>query len=461
MVRDIISYAGEVILTIYHKGFDNEVAHRRIRKTEKIGKYNIVFEEEVVEDTILDSLINWDVKTEGLLGSKDMRNPYGERVCAYMVRYLNLDKPKRLFSLQEDKYQLNIPAKHFKQIILFTKKYTGLDLRDQVMSYGDIFIYECHQRNVYAKDDEGIIIEAAPRDNRIIVNFQNDDIVVCTKIIDLEGKGNERIEVLSDREWNSCDVQIYEDKKLVFFKHRISFMHTMVINQALKGNSKKIKLNKLGHDFAIEGKEHLSKSVIGKKPDEIRSLISQSNYFIKQRLAEEEDDTKLLFISPNELERARDYIVSILRLDGDEVWIFDPYFSDRNGMMISLDWIRILAYCKATTKHIVFWNNEAKDPITVDEFVRISSEDRVIKDSKGNRSDLGIHFYQIKTYIHDRFVFAVSKDKVTGIAVGTSLNSLDSNYYCIHTLSNGSARNVYYNLKKLIDDSNIAVQARI
>lgn len=32
MVRDIISYAGEIILTIYHKGFDSEVGQRKTKK---------------------------------------------------------------------------------------------------------------------------------------------------------------------------------------------------------------------------------------------------------------------------------------------------------------------------------------------------------------------------------------------------------------------------------------------
>jgi len=67
MVRDTISYAGEVILTLYHKGFDSELSQRRIKRTEKIGKYNIIFEEEIVEDDIIDKLADWDGKIEGLL----------------------------------------------------------------------------------------------------------------------------------------------------------------------------------------------------------------------------------------------------------------------------------------------------------------------------------------------------------------------------------------------------------
>lgn len=460
MVRDIISYAGEVILTIYHKGFDKEVGNRRIKRTEKIGKYNIVFKEEVVEDSLIEKLLSWDRKIEGLLGPTDIRNPYSERACAYMVQYVYLDKPRRLFTLKEDRFVLNISDKLFKEIISFTKKYTGLDLQNQAMCYGDIFVYECHQRNYYATD-EGIIIDADSKDSKIVVNFKNDNIVVCTKVISIEGKEKTEVEILSDSEWDSFDIQIYVDKKLVYYEQNIYFMETIVLNSVMKGSSKNIQLNKLGDEFVIREKEYVSRSVIGKEPEEIISLISQSNYSIQQRLVKEEDDNKFWFISPNELERARDYIVSILRSGSDEVWIFDPYFLDRNKMMTSLDWVRILAYSKASSKHIVFYNNVVKNPLTVDEFVRVSSKDCVIKDSKGSRSDLGINFYQIKTYIHDRFIFAISKDKLTGITVGTSLNTLDSNYFCINNLSNTSSRNVFHTLKKLMNNSNILAQASI
>lgn len=460
MVRDIISYAGEVILTIYHIGFDEEVGTRKIKRSEKIGKYNIVFEEEVVEEGLIDNLKDWDRKIEGLLGPKDIRNPYFDRACAYMIQYMYLDKPRKLFTLKENRYVLNIADNLFKEILLFTKKYAGLDLHNQAMCYGDIFVYECYQRNYYATD-EGIIIDADLLDSKIIVNFKNDNVVVCTREISIESKEKTGIKILSDGKWDSFDIQIYADKRLVYFEHNISFMKTIILNSVMKGRSKSIPLDKLGDEYIIEEKEYVSRSIIGKKPEEAASLISESNYYINQRLVREKNDNKFWFIMPNELERARDYIVSILRSGSDDVWIFDPYFSDREKMMFSLDWLRILAYCKAANKHIVFCNNEAKKFLTVAKLAKASLGDRIIQDSKGNRDNLGIHFYQIETYIHDRFIFAVSGDKVTGITVGTSLNSLGKNYFCINNLSNISSRNVFYNLKKLMNDSNIVAQASI
>ena len=462
MVRDIISYAGEVILTIYHKGFDSELGQRKIKKTERIGKYNIIFEEEVVEDDILDKLGNWNGKIEGLLNPTDIRNPYGEMVCAYMTQYFYLNKPRKLFLLKQDEYQLNISPKILNHIILFTKKYTGLDLHNQTMCFGDIFVYECYQLNIQAKGDEGIILKLDSYPYKIIVNFKLDNIVVCTRIETVQEDNAYEIQILSDGKWNNVDVQIYKENKLVYFKQDIAFMQTMVLNTAVKGNGKRIELNKLGKDFEVEGKAYMSKSVIGKQPDEIRDLIVKSNYSIKKRLvAEDGVDNNFLFISPNELEKARDYIGSLLRSDSNEIWIFDPYFSDRNGMTTSLDWIRILAHCKAPNKYIVFWNNETRDPISVDEFVNNTLSDKVIMTSKGKKNKIGITFHQLKTYIHDRFIFAVSDEKITGITVGTSLNSLDSNYYCINTLSHIASRKVFENLKSLVDEENIINSASV
>ncbi|GIN23386.1 hypothetical protein [Siminovitchia fordii] len=454
LFRDTISYAGNVILTIYHKGFNEKMGHHNLTKTEKIGRFNLTFKEEVVDDNFIENINGWNYKLEGFLDSKDIRNPYREAACTHMVQYVYLNKPKRLFNYDGDRYQLNISDKLFKSITLFTKKYTGLNLQRQAMCFGNVFVYECYQRNYHAENDKGIVIDNVSKDTKIIVNFKYDNIVVYTKMITVEDD-KRKTEVLSDCEWNSFDIQIYANNKLTYFDQNISIMSNMILNSSITGQSRRISLNKLGEDVYIERKGRVSTNIIGKKPNEIKRIITESNNSIQARL-DEKNDENFVFISPNELEKSKDYIIGILRLECDEIWIFDPYFSDRNGKTISLDWLKILAYCNANKKNIAFWNNESKDPVTVKEFERALLADRVIKDAIGSKKKLGIHLYQINTYIHDRFIFSIDKNQtVTGITIGTSLNSLDSNYYCINKLSSVSARNVFNELKQLMDDSNI------
>lgn len=98
-------------------------------------------------------LVNWNDKIEGLLNSIDSRNPYGESVCAYMTQYFYFNKPRQLFLLNQDEYQLNISPKLLNHIILFTKKYTGLNLHNQTMCFGDTFVYECYRLDMHAKVD--------------------------------------------------------------------------------------------------------------------------------------------------------------------------------------------------------------------------------------------------------------------------------------------------------------------
>ena len=466
LVRDTISYAGETILTIYHKGFDEEINQRKIKRTEKVGRYNLIFQEEVVEDSVIDCLNDWDEKVEGLLEATDKRNPYWERACAYMTQYSYFNKPEKIFSLQEDKYNLSVPIEHYDHMLSFIKKYTGLDLKDYAMCIGDVFVYECIQVGIRTQDGYGLIINTNFLNSRIYVNFKLDDIIIYTKSVTVQDDTTKEIEIIPDYEWDAFDIQIYQGAKLVYQKFGISFIRTMVSSFTTRGNDRRVGLNKLGRDYIIQGKEHTSQSIIGKKPDEIRSLMSKSNHSLRQRLSDETGvDDDFLFIKPSGLEKAKDYISNILRLQCDELWIFDPYFSDRSKIIISLDWIRILAYCKAANKHIVFFNKELdgepKNTLTVDEFKETSLNDRIILDAKPRGSELGLHFYQIQTYIHDRFIFAIDGEKVTGITIGTSLNSLDRNYYGINRLSHTTSRKVFDTLKSLVDGENILDQASI
>lgn len=462
MVRDTISYAGEVILTIYHKGFDNELNQRKIRKSEKIGRYNIVFEEEIVQDNIVDEIVDWDKKIEGFLNTIDIMNPYREKACAFMRQYCYFNKSKKIFLFQHGEYKLNISTGVFNKIILFTKRYTGLDLSTQSMCFGDIFVYENYQVNIRAIGEEGIRIEAENFPLKIIVNFKINDIVVCSKIKTIQEDNKSEMNILSDCSWDNVDVQIYQGNKLIYLNQNISFIQRVVLNMIIAGSDEKIKLNKLGEDLVIQTEAYSSQSNIGMKLKKIENSIANSNFFIMQKLLEDgETNNDFLFIAPNELEKAKNYIVNILRSATDEIWIFDPYFSSPKEKVIPMDWIRILSYCKAPRKNIIFFKKENSTALSVKEFVNDSLEDYVIMRSRIKRNVIGINFYELNTYIHDRFIFVVSDEKILGYTIGTSLNSLHKNYYCINTLDSVSSNNIFNELKKLLDDVNIIDSASI
>lgn len=458
MIRDTIKYAGETILTIYHKGFDRELSNRNIIKIEKIGRYNLMFSEIHIDDN---DEIDFTIgnKMEGLLGPGHAINPYGDRACANMIRYTNMNKPKKIFTINKDRFILNIPINDYKKIIEFIKKFTGLNLQDHAMSLGDTFLYECEEREIYGEDENGIAIKTDVLDDVVNIHFKSKDIVVCSKKIYLNR--DKSIAARSDKYWDTCDIQIFRNNKLIFFQDNISFMRTMVLNSYTTTHTKNITMDKLGSDVKIESSGKMSERIIGDKPDELRAFISNTNYDIRSKLIESSGDRKTEFILPGELERAKELILDIIKSKGNEIWIYDPYFSDRNGLGISIDWIRILAHCKAETKRILFFNNIKKDSVTPKEFKDIALNDNMINNSKGRKKNIGISFYQLNKYIHDRFIFVVEDECIRGISIGTSLNSLDSNYYCINTMNNKEADEIFYKLKSQAIKENILAEETI
>lgn len=61
-------------------------------------------------------------------------------------------------------------------------------------------------------------------------------------------------------------------------------------------------------------------------------------------------------------------------------------------------------------------------------------------------------FIQTTAPVHDRFVITRTSEEYTGLSIGTSFNSLDSNHYCIQTLSHTEAEEVIISLSDWIRD---------
>lgn len=55
----------------------------------------------------------------------------------------------------------------------------------------------------------------------------------------------------------------------------------------------------------------------------------------------------------------------------------------------------------------------------------------------------------------------IENECIRGISIGTSLNSLDSNYYCIHTMNNKEADEIFYKLKSETNKENIFAEETI
>ncbi|MCB2343299.1 hypothetical protein [Clostridium estertheticum] len=459
MVQDIISYAGQTLITIYHKGFDTNIGAKKNEYIEKVGRYNLKFNEKVVPDNDATMISGWAWKFEGLLENNEEKNPYGESACVYMEEYVYINKPDRIFSIKEDEYLLKISIEQLQQINEFVKKYTGLSIERNPMCYGNIIVYDSCVIEYHAKQEEGIVVSEVRANTMVIVRFKMNKVVVSTKIVKVS-QLTKNLEIISEKKWNCHDIEVYKDDELIYIAKDISYMRRMSLNMHIGGQGKRIKLDKLTSEFVMKNNGSGETTIIRDKADELEELeelYNKSNYSIANRLKQEVDDNMVVFINPGEINKAMKLITDFLQSQYNEIWIFDAYFTDKNKIAYTIDWMRIIAYCGAESKkiNIVFYCKNNENAYGVDEITQHIVQDSVIRDVLKNKKSLGVSLYQTKSPIHDRFIITNHEGKYSGLAIGTSFNSLGENHYCIYKLSHVISRNIWNDLKMWLENGNI------
>lgn len=462
MICDRITYGGQVLLTVYHQGFDAEIKERRLKIVEKVGSYNLCFTEELVSDEeVTNYIVDWSIREEGLLTPDSTINPYSDAACAHMIHYGYFNKPSRIFKFSGDRYLLGISIEKLININEFIKKYTGFDIEKNPMLFGDILVFRCYARNYHANKEEGIIVENLPAESTVIVRFKKNDMIVSTKIVRIDHDAEET-EIKSDKPWTYHDMEIFFNDELVYYKKDISYIRRMQLNMHLDAPKKRIKLNKIASSYTFDrtGKGHVSN--IGDPLDEYEEMMNASASDIKNRLNAEKPDNQVTFMKPGELEKAINLIGSIMQTASNAIWIFDSYFTDINGMNGMLDWIRILANCEAESKNVVFYSKGLKNALDLEALKKEIERDTELSMMLRTRKALGIHFYQTKSPIHDRFVLTETDNIHSGLAIGTSFNSLGDHYYCIFKLSHKASQTIWDELKSwILDDNNLLEEEEV
>lgn len=453
MICDTIKYGGQTLLMIYHHGFDDEIKERCLKIVEKVGAYNLIFTETLASDDEIDNIADWLIKEEGLLTPDSTKNPYGQASCAYMVHYECANKPSRIFKFSKDRYSLNISVDKLIQINEFTMKYTGLDIEKNLMLYGDTLVFKSYARNYRADKADGIIVESLSAGSTVIVRFKKNDIIVSTKLVCVDHE-TEVTEIKSDKPWTYHDIEIFENDELVYYRKDLSYIRQIHFNMQIKGVDKRIKLNKIADSYAIEHKGDNYVSNIGDSLDKYEEIVSISASEIKKRLDAEKPDNQVTFVKPGELKKAMDLIGSVMQTASDTIWIFDSYFTDVNDIKGMLDWIRILTNCKAQSKNVVFYSKGANNALDLEKLKSEIESDTELSTILRTRKTLGIHFYQTKSPIHDRFILTETANINTGLAMGTSFNSLGNNYYCIYKLSHIASQTIWDELAAWTRDGN-------
>lgn len=454
MICDRVTFRGQTLLTIYHQGIDNNALKRYVNRTQKIGRYNLIFIETYVEDKEIENIKDWIYKEEGLLEPGSSKNPYGNAVCAYMYHYGYANKPSCIYSFKNHKYSLKISADDFLCICEFIKKYTGIDIESNPMFCGDVFIFKCNEFNQKCKKNDGIVLENIPANSIVIVHFKNGDLIISSKIVKVEYE-TDNLEIISDKPWVSHDIEIFNGKELIYFRRDISYIRRISLRTTIKGINKIVKLNNIASEYTIEKDSESHTSHIGEPIDKFMETFQTSAFEIKKFIKSEKPDDQVFFIKPKEISMAMKLIVHALESAQDELWIFDSYFTDKNGIGQILDWLRIVVNCQARFKNIVFYCNDPNKTLNTDEIKSKMEKDEVLSETYRSINKFGIHFYQVKSPIHDRFVLINNNKKFFGLSIGTSFNSLDRNYYCISKLSHSASKIIYNELIQWMKNDNI------
>ena len=458
MICDKITYKGEVILTIYHRGFTRESGAKRLHNTLKVGRFNLCFEETVVDEQSINFPIERTIKFEGLLDAKSNINPYKESACAYMEHYVALYKPKRLFSFSNGNFELLISTEHLQQINSFVEQHTGLEIAENPIFYGDTFVFSCHERNYRANENVGIIVSSVKSNTTIFVNFKKNGAIVSAKKIHID-KDTQEICINSDADWAYHDIEIFEDDKLVYCDKDVSYIRHIYLNMGIIGTANHIKLKTFESLFQLQDKTSETTSHIGDPVDEIEELLNKSNQKMLRCLKENQDDNRTTFISPDEYSKAFKTIAEVIQSSRNELWIFDPYFSNIDGWNTGLDFLRILAHCNAKSKNVVFFANNLAKAYDAQQVKTHIIQDVEIQKIILSKSSLGITLYQSKAPIHDRFIITKNDNgSFGGIAIGTSLNSIGRNHFCIFALESKSAKTIFENLRAWLNNGNIVAR---
>lgn len=449
MIKDEIIFKNKTILTIYHRGFEHEQDYKKRVVKEKIGRNWIIFNEECVSDSEWDLNKEYDWEESGLLMAGEKINPYNHSACANMIHRVYVNKSKVIEQLYNKASQNDVLGK----VIDFVQKYTGMDLKESPIMLGDVFLFSIREINYKSNENNSILLYDLKAGMKIIIKFKKRNIILETRIINIDIDTDE-IEVETDYDWNCHDIEIYMDESLIYIRKDVYYMRHIVLNMSMKNPAKKIPQSSTNSYYALEQSSKVNTIEMGEPLEEKRKRLNDLNRILCQAMHGSNKPNDVVFIKPGQEQIAREKIMSVLFDEGNELWLFDPYFTDTgSGDTKMIDWLRLIANAKAKKRHIVFYCSGEGRALDASQLETRIQRDSVIKRDIIEQKNSCIQLVQTRQPIHDRFLIIVKENTMKGISIGTSLNSLNANHYCIHDLDNYSCRMILEELSMWIESN--------
>ena len=445
MICDKIIFDNETIITIYHSGFSDEKNTNKKKISDTIDGKEITFLEyyEPSDKALNDE----NLFEKGFLDTKSKYNVYRDGSnCAKYKRFSG-ELPCSIYDLTENTPKLKLSLEHLDMIFEFIKKYTNLDMAQDITLFGDILVLEPRKLTIKSENECQIIsFKNLETDMLITVNFYNSNATITLSIVEtICASGTFKIEAPKD--WSYIDISVFKDNKLYYKNSCVSFIKDFVLNTSMT-STKNIQLKKFGLEETITTnyteKIRVGNNTSYKKSnnDKLHNIQKQINIYYENK--------RIIFFKPNEEKKVLKELSSIFSNAKDELWIIDSYFSYNNKIGYPQDILKLIIESSAKSKYVVFFSNNESEIENLDKSLLNDEEiNRILTYKK-----LNISFKQTNMAIHDRFIISKSQDSVSVYVIGTSFNSLVNNYYCLIKLGDADSQLIYDKLKDLIMDKN-------
>lgn len=453
MIENRIVFDGEEILCVYHKGVDDfaTINHREhITLDSKLLEF---IEQNVDSDVVLNKVSSL-ASIQGVLSTGEDLNPYGDMASAHCSHYIVPKKPSFLF--YGDAFTSN-DARVLIEIFNFIHTYCGLRFNKYPLYIGDIFVFEPTPVEVGGNEIDGVdglVVTNTPIDSMLIVHFKSYDnlgdteYIVDTAIVNVE-RTDTCINVSSEYPWQSFDIFIYREGKLIYKSIDKSIVRSIHMAIDIQREPVELSFKRLGKTIIQQSSEKETFTV-GKKIEP--KLLREYNKQIIDNVALYADGVnKILYGGSDEdIQIEKDYIIRQLEDAADEIVICDSYFTDYRDDKDKdkiFEWLAILANTSAKSKTIVFYvtrKDGSNRAFTADELLKNIPLHRAVANYYRNHNNsLGICCIETKIPIHDRFIFTRTDKDVQCLVVGTSFNSLGENFHCIHQYTGTIAKSLY------------------
>ena len=249
-------------------------------------------------------------------------------------------------------------------------------------------------------------------------------------------------EVMAEKDWDNHDIEVFENGKLIYLNRNISYIRHIQFSFSMDGRKKRIPLKTL-KDYEVEIKGKPQVSSVGEPPEPVQKMLGEYNQELVLSLRKQKSSETFQFFQPGEVERAKYKIMEMMESAVDELWIFDSYFTDKSsGSNVMLDWLRMSMATNAKRKNIIFYCKDISRALDVDGLKDEILRDEILQVIKDARKTLGVRLVQTIAPIHDRFLIVRNGDTYTGLAIGTSFNSLNSNHYCMQKIAHREAEGI-------------------